>query len=135
MALITWSKEGFGTNVGMHDEEHRSIFGKLNTLHDTLGNGDRKAVGTHLDDLIDIVAKHFASEEVNLSKHNYHAFEAHKREHDKLVSTCLELQSKFRAGQAEVTPETTAFLRDWLIGHIPVIDRSYGPFLNSKGLS
>lgn len=135
MSLITWTKEQFGTNVGMHDEEHRTIFGKLNTLHDTVAAGDRKAIGAQFDELVDIVAKHFASEEGNLSKHGYQSKEAHKAEHDKLVKTCLDLQAKFRAGQTEITQETTSFVRDWLVHHVPTIDRSYGPFLNSKGVS
>jgi hemerythrin len=135
MSLITWTKEQFGTNVGMHDEEHRSIFTSLNSLHETVAKGDRKAVGAKFDELVDIVAKHFASEEQNMTTHGYQAKDAHKAEHDKLVKTCLDLQAKFRAGQTEITPETTGFVKDWLTQHIPVIDRTYGPFFNSKGVS
>lgn len=134
MSLITWTKEQFGTNVGVHDEEHKAIFGSLNALHEAAGKGDRKAVGAQFDHLVDIVAKHFASEETSMTKHGYQAKEAHKAEHDKLVKTCLDLQAKFRAGQTEITQETTAFVRDWLTQHIPHTDRTYGPFLNSKGM-
>jgi hemerythrin len=135
MSLITWTKEQFGTNVGVHDEEHKAIFGSLNALHEVAAKGDRKAVGAQFDQLVDIVAKHFASEENSMSKHGYQAKETHKAEHDKLVKTCLDLQAKFRAGQTEITQETTAFVRDWLTQHIPQIDRTYGPLFNSKGMS
>ena len=135
MSLMTWTKEQYGTNVGMHDEEHRTIFGSLNGLHEACAKGDRAAIGSKFDELVDIVAKHFASEEASMAKHGYQARDAHKQEHDKLVKTCLDLQSKFKAGQTEITQETTSFVRDWLNQHIPQIDRSYGPFLNSKGMS
>jgi hemerythrin len=135
MSFITWSKEQFGTNVGVHDEEHKTIFGKLNTLHEAVSKEDRSAVGSHFDELVDIVAKHFASEEDSMAKHGYEAADQHKQEHDELVQTCLDLQSRFKSGQTEITEETTVFVREWLLKHVPVVDRSYGPFLNSKGMT
>jgi hemerythrin len=38
-------------------------------------------------------------------------------------------------GDAEITGETAAFVVDWLTNHIPKIDKSYGPFLNEKGVA
>lgn len=135
MSLITWTQEQFGTNVSKHDQEHQTLFGMLNALHTTVAGGDCKAVGEQLDGLIAFVAKHFASEEENLSKHGFANLGSHKAEHDKLVATCLDLQKKFHAGQAEITPQTTTFVKDWLVKHVPTIDRQYGPFLNGKGIA
>jgi len=134
MALITWTREQFGTNVSVHDQEHQSLFERLNNLDSTLASGDRGAIGAALDSLIDVVAKHFASEEANMQKIGYAGLAAHKAAHDKLVETCVDLQKKFHAGEAEVTPETTAFVRDWLYNHIPSIDKAYGPHMNGKGI-
>jgi hemerythrin len=47
------------------------------------------------------------------------------------VATCADLQKKFHAGQADVTQETTAFVKDWLVNHIPKIDKPYGPCLSA----
>lgn len=135
MSLITWTKEQFGTNVSAHDVEHQNIFKLLNTLHDTVPSSDRSAIGKHLDALIAYVAEHFGAEEKNMAKAEYAAIAKHKEEHDKLVQVCLDLQTKFKAGQAEVTQQTTEFLRDWLQTHIPTIDRAYGPAMNSKGIA
>ncbi len=135
MSLITWTKEQFATNVSAHDAEHQEIFRLVNALGDAVGSGDRAAVGQQLDALIACVAGHFASEEANFVKYAYPALEAHKAEHDKLVATCLDLQKKFHAGQAEITDDTAAFIVGWLTSHIPNIDRKYGPFLNEKGVA
>jgi hemerythrin len=136
MALITWTKEQFGTNVSTHDQEHQTIFQMLNDLHDTVaGGGDRAAVGAKLDGLIGFVAKHFQSEETNMQKFDYPSYTAHKKEHDDLVAVCLDVQKKFHAGQVELTGDTTAFVKDWLVRHIPNVDKGYGPFLNSKGVN
>ena len=40
MALITWTAEQFGTGV-KHDDEHKVLFGMLNTLHDAAAANDR----------------------------------------------------------------------------------------------
>jgi hemerythrin len=135
MSLITWTKEQFATNVSLHDKEHQTLFDLLNRLHTAVATGNRAITGPALDSLIDFVAKHFASEERNMSKTGYAGYAAHKAEHDKLVETCLDLQKKFRAGQANITAETTAFVKDWLVKHIPNVDKAYGPHLNSKGVA
>ncbi|HXY57348.1 MAG TPA: bacteriohemerythrin [Methylocystis sp.] len=135
MSLITWTAEQFATNVAAHDAEHKDIFSKVNALGDAVGSGDRGAVGNALDTLIATVAEHFASEEANFSKYDYPDSASHKAEHDKLVATCLDLQKKFHAGEAEVTGETASFVVGWLTNHIPNIDKLYGPFLNAKGVA
>lgn len=135
MSLITWTADKFATNVSAHDAEHKDIFNKVNALGDAVGSGDRGAVGKALDALIGTVAEHFASEEANFSKYDYPDTASHKAEHDKLVATCLDLQKKFHAGEAEVTGETAGFVVGWLTDHIPNIDKNYGPFLNSKGVA
>lgn len=131
MSLIEWSAGQFGTGVSQHDEEHKHLFGLLNQLHQQVSRNDRPAVGKALDELIAYVAKHFASEEQNMRAAGYAALPEHKREHDALVTTCVDLQKQFHAGAAEITGETTAFLRDWLFKHIPKIDRAYGTVLSA----
>ncbi len=135
MALITWTKEGFGINVTEADQQHQTIFDMLNTLDETASGGDRKAVGEQLDAIIGFVAKHFAMEEDLMQKYGYPEYAAHKALHDDLVQTCLGLQKKFHSGEAEVTSETTSFVADWLKNHIPNVDKLYGPFFNEKGVS
>ncbi len=135
MALITWTAEEFGTNISVADEQHQNIFSLLNQLDDAVKSGDRSATGSILDELINVVVDHFKTEEDLMQQHGYPNFAAHKDAHDKLVATCADLQKKFHAGEAEVTPETTQFVKDWLVNHIPKIDFDYGPFLNDKGVN
>ena len=132
MSLINWTPEEFGTSVSQHDEEHKHLFGLLNSLHASVAKGERGTIGKALDGLIAFVAEHFSSEEENMRKANYAALDQYRQEHEKLVKTCVNLQQQFRAGQAEITEETTAFLRDWLKQHIPQVDRKYGPTLSAN---
>ncbi len=126
MALITWTVEQYGTDVGFADEEHQVLFGKLNRLYDLATSGaDRSAIGDQLDDLISYVVDHFAHEEREMQAKGFSGLEAHKAEHDALVATCADLQKKFHAGEAEVTDEVGQMVKGWLDSHIPTFDRAY----------
>ena len=132
MALITWTASQYGTNVGFADEEHQILFGKLNKLYDlATGGADRSAIGAQLDDLIAYVVGHFAHEEKEMQATNYAGLAVHKAEHEKLIGVCGGLQTKFHAGEAEVTEEVGQMVKGWLDNHIPNFDKAYSEALNS----
>jgi hemerythrin len=135
MTLITWTKEQFGTNVSFADDQHKVLFGMLNDLHDAVPAGNRAAIGEKLDALVKYVVDHFAEEERNMIATAYPDYDAHKAEHTKLLETCGGVAAKFHAGELEITQDTTAFVKDWLVTHIPNVDKHYGPHLNSKGIN
>lgn len=131
MAFMTWTAAEFGTGVGVADEQHQVIFDMVNRLHDATGTGDKEAIGKVLDDLIDYVVMHFQTEEKLMQEKHYPDYAAHKKLHDALVDTCANLQKKVHAGEADVTQETAAFVKEWLVNHIPNIDKAYGPCLSA----
>ncbi len=132
MALITWTADQFGTNVGFADDEHKILFDKLNKLYDlATGGAERSAIGSQLDDLISYVVEHFAHEEKEMLAKGYANYERHKAEHDALVGICAGLQAKFHAGEAEVDEGVGQLVKGWLDSHIPTFDRAYADALNS----
>ena len=132
MALITWTASQFGTNVPFADEEHQILFGKLNKLYDSAtGGAARSAVGEQLDDLITYVVGHFAHEEKEMQAKSFDGYARHKDEHEKLIAVCADLQTKFHAGDAEVTEEVGQMVKGWLNSHIPTFDMAYASALNS----
>jgi hemerythrin len=130
MALITWTAAQYGTNVGFADDEHKTLFDKLNKVYDSAtGGAARSEVGAQLDDLIAYVVEHFAHEEREMQAKNYAGYTAHKAEHDALVGICGGLQAKFHAGEAEVTEEVGQMVKGWLDNHIPKFDMGYSAAL------
>lgn len=130
MALITWTASQYGTNVAFADDEHQTLFGKLNKLYDlATGGAERSAVGAQLDELIAYVVEHFAHEEREMKAKNFSGFEKHKAEHDALVGICAGLQTKFHAGEADVTEEVGQMVKGWLDSHIPNFDMAYSEVL------
>jgi hemerythrin len=132
MALITWTAEQYGTNVGFADDEHKVLFGLLNKLYDdATGGADRSVIGASLDALIAYVVDHFAHEEKEMDAKGYAGLAAHKAEHVALVGICADLQKKFHAGEADVTDAVGQMVKGWLDSHIPTFDKAYAGALNS----
>ncbi|AEG01531.1 bacteriohemerythrin [Methylomonas methanica] len=130
MALITWTAEQYGTNVGFADQEHQTLFGLLNKLYDdATGGAGRDVIGASLDALIAYVVDHFAHEEKEMVAKGFGGYERHKAEHDALVGICADLQKKFHAGEADVTDEVGQMVKGWLDSHIPTFDKAYSSAL------
>ena len=130
MALITWTAEQYGTDVGFADQEHKVLFDLLNKLYDdATGGAARETIGASLDALIAYVVEHFAHEEREMQAKGFGGYARHKEEHDALVGICADLQKKFHAGQADVTDEVGQMVKGWLDSHIPQYDRSYASAL------
>lgn len=130
MALITWTAAQYGTNVGFADQEHQTLFDLLNKLYDeATGGAARATIGASLDALIAYVVDHFAHEEKEMQAKGFAGFDRHKAEHDKLVGICAGLQTKFHAGEAEVTDEVGQMVKSWLDSHIPTFDMAYSDAL------
>ncbi len=130
MALITWTAAQYGTNVGFADQEHQTLFGLLNKLYDeATGGAARSTIGASLDALIAYVVDHFAHEEKEMQAKGFAGYERHKAEHDKLVGICAGLQTKFHAGEAEVTEDVGQMVKSWLDSHIPTFDMAYSDAL------
>ncbi|MEI6067313.1 MAG: bacteriohemerythrin [Methylococcaceae bacterium] len=132
MALITWTAAQYGTDVAFADDEHKILFDKLNKLYDlATGGAARSAIGAQLDDLIAYVVGHFAHEEKEMLAKGYAGYERHKAEHVALIGICGGLQTKFHAGEADVTEEVGQMVKGWLDSHIPTFDKAYAEALNS----
>ena len=132
MALITWTAAQYGTDVAFADDEHKILFDKLNKLYDlAISGAARSAIGSQLDDLIAYVVGHFAHEEKEMLAKNYAGYDRHKAEHVALIGICGDLQTKFHAGQAEVTEDVGQLVKGWLDNHIPTFDKAYAEALNS----
>jgi hemerythrin len=127
---MKWTEEEYGTTVDICDQQHQELFNRINTLNDAVVDGERGAIGSRLDNLIDYVVEHFKTEERMMEEKSFNGLAKHREEHENLVSTCADLQKKFHSNEAEVEEETMVFLKNWLNQHIPVIDRTYGPVLN-----
>jgi hemerythrin len=135
MALIEWSP-AYGVKVKKFDEQHKKLVDLINQLHDAMKSGQGNTmIGIVLQSLIAYTSTHFAEEIKMMQANAYPDLAKHQAEHEKFVKQVVEFQQKFQDGSAMLSMTILSFLKEWLVKHIQVEDKKYGPFLNAKGIS
>lgn len=134
-AYMEW-KDIFSVNVKEFDEQHKKLIEMINELHDAIKKGQgRVAIAAVMEGMIDYALTHFANEERYMYLFHFPGYNEHKLEHDAFVDKVVDFQKMM--GHEEnpaFSLEIMEFLENWLVKHIQVIDRRYGPFLNTKGI-
>lgn len=131
---MTWS-ENLSVGIQEMDFQHKRLVDLINQLHDAMKCGEGpEELHSVIFSLVQYTKTHFADEEDLMQSVGFPTLVAHKLQHENLTRQVMELMKKFQAGQSNMTVQTLAFLKDWLVNHIQVADRAYGCYLNRKGM-
>jgi hemerythrin len=132
---MTWT-DAMSVGVKALDDDHKKLVGMVNELHDgILAGHSKEALGPVLDRLVNYTKVHFSREEELFAQTKYPDAVSHKKEHDELIKKALDLQQRYKGGATSMLSlETMSFLKSWLNHHIQGVDKSYAPYLNSKGI-
>jgi hemerythrin-like metal-binding protein len=129
MKDLIWG-ETLSVQVKEIDEDHRRLVDLFNILNHSVAEGDGldyiKAV---LEELISCTIWHFKHEERLMLKYGYEGYLEHKTEHDELIDSVKELQTKFIQDGQMLTSDEIEFLEHWLTGHILSTDMDLGSYL------
>jgi hemerythrin-like metal-binding protein len=129
MAHFSWD-DSIALGIPTIDAQHKALFGWINTLNDSLKNGDgSEAVGEVIWKLISYVTEHFGEEERLMLSYGYPGLAAHRKEHDAFVARLREIQISFNNGN-KMGESVLDFLIDWLVCHIKGTDQGYNRFIN-----
>lgn len=135
MAFINWTDK-YSVGIKDIDNQHLKLVEILNELHEAMKAGKGKdIIYSTIGKLVDYTIYHFSLEENYLSKYSYPEYKKHKDAHQEFVVKIKEYQANISNGTTPVTIELIGFLRDWVLKHVQGMDKNYGPYLNSKGLS
>ncbi len=133
--LIQWS-DALATGIAIFDGQHRKLVEMVNRLYAALRAGkSQEVLKSILDELVAYTRTHFGEEERLMQLHRYPELEAHRQAHANLMSRVEDFVTRYQAGSVSLGVDLMSFLKSWLLDHIQKIDRRYGPFLQSKGLS
>ena len=131
METFEWD-DSIALGIASIDEQHKALFGWLNSLNDAIRNGEgSEAVGNVISNLITYVTEHFNEEERMMLSCSYPGLPAHRNEHDKFVSRLQEIQVDFIDGH-ELGNNMLEFLVDWLVRHIKGTDQGYNQFIRHQ---
>ena len=131
MSIFEWDNS-IALGIPTIDEQHKALFGWVNTLDEAIKNGDgSEAVGEIIWKLITYVTEHFTEEERLMLSYSYPGLAAHRKEHDQFVSRLREIQVSFIDGH-EMGVQVLDFMVDWLVCHIKGTDQGYSRFIEQQ---
>ena len=133
MRLFPW-EERYAVHVAVIDEQHKQIFKEINTLIPLLDTKPNLAtLEGVVDDLIDYVAKHFATEERFLRPHP--DFAEHQAKHQAFAAQARDFDRQlFTLQPEEIAVNLFIFLGSWLRNHILSEDQAYFDYLRRNSL-
>jgi len=137
--FIPW-EERFAIGIPLIDDQHKELLNLANSLHETcrqgiefVPDGFRKATSA----AVEYVKVHFSTEEKIMERVGYPKIGEHKAEHHQFVQQVLAEIKNFEEGKAFVPHRFVAFLKDWTLSHIALMDKKMADYvldLARKGL-
>jgi len=131
--MLYW-QEDYSVNVQKLDKQHRRLFSIASKLLADVESGQGETVVAEaLDHLLGYTMHHFTEEEALLARYGYGESDRHCEHHRKLMAQVRDFVEDFQKSKV-TSSELLDFLHKWIVAHILLDDRKYGPFLNSKGV-
>lgn len=132
--FVEWRDE-YSVGIERIDNDHKKLIQLINDLetavHYNAGDEfERKA----LEELVAYTQTHFKLEEELMQEHDYPDFEAHKGQHDQMISNVEVYMRDYENNGHKVLGGIAEQLKLWLIQHINGTDQKYAPYLHSKGV-
>ena len=130
--FIEWDSS-FNTGVVTFDKQHLKLVEIVNRIYQAIKeNRTQNELETILNELVDYTVYHFDSEENAFKKFNYKDYEKHRNIHEALKGQVLKFMNDYKSGKTNIGFNLMEFLKSWLLNHIKVEDKKYGPVLKGK---
>lgn len=132
--MTRWNDE---LNLGLEeiDNQHRALFGKLETLLDACisGRAAEEVIGM-LAFLDDYVVVHFRTEEELQERFGYPGLPFHRQQHEQFRQRLALLKEEMtKEGKgSDVALQVNEMLVDWLRNHILTVDKEATLFLSDR---
>lgn len=113
------------------DDEHQATAAGIRKLESTLAPSAYRAGLTEaaLGDLIDMIKTHFVNEEAWMREIEYPGFQAHRRQHEKLMAVLNEFLEEFKTKPTlDHGEKIHGLANDWLSHHTAHSDSVAGKY-------
>ena len=115
------------------DKQHKKLFQMINEFYNSMATNQTNAgIQKLIGEMKAYAYKHFTYEESVMKIKKYPRIENHQKSHKKFVDKVNELETKLKGGGIIMATDITKFLKDWLINHILMEDKSYANYFKSN---
>ena len=125
--LVKWSST-FSVGVKIIDDQHRGLLDLVNDLFNHV-SGDEEAEHAYFSQIVQqtvqYIKTHFSTEEKIMIHTKFPGYAEHKKIHDTFVLAVIEQIRNYEAGRRLMLSDFTRFLKEWILAHIAIVDKSY----------
>lgn len=134
MEKITW-QESYSVGVKSFDAQHKKLFAILNDLQEKLSKDSDPDLESVIFDLKAYVKFHFGEEEKYFTRFGYKNKESHIEQHRAYAEKINDLHARLLREDRAAAGELIAFVTDWIMNHIKIVDKEYSEFFQKNGLT
>ncbi len=132
--LIKWSNL-YSVGYQEIDGQHQNLVGIINELYAAFTEAKADAVIKDiLEKMIDYTGYHFGTEEKYFDKYKYPQSPEHIVEHQNFVQKVSLFFSEYKNGSVTLSYDVMNFLKEWLLNHIKISDKTFGQYYSDKGI-
>lgn len=137
MDIMAWTDD-YAIQIPAIDSEHRLLLTMLNDverLAEQPSPLQTSLVSAALDNLVNAVKRHFASEEQFLAAIGFPDLDRHRTEHAQLGNQMDRFCRTVKRGEQQIDERLLLFLRDWYLRHIILHDSRIGSYCREHGIT
>lgn len=134
MASLIWN-QACTVGVQAMDDQHGILLDALNELRMALLQGrECSQVRGMLSRTVELMRMHLESEDRLLALYGFPGLAEHRAEKQRLLGRLEQFNIRFEQRQTPAVYELVEFLRKWFTTHTTNDKRSYGQYLQSRGV-
>jgi hemerythrin len=127
---VTWS-ESYSMGIKVIDDQHKGLLDFVNDLFNhSSGREDeeREYFKKVIQQAVKYIKDHFNTEEKLMTATKFPGYAEHKKVHDEFTMTVIKSVKDFESGKRLVLEKFAYFLKDWVLGHVAVMDMQYAVY-------
>ena len=127
---VTWS-DRYSMGIKVIDDQHKGLLDFVNDLFNHASgkeDEEREYFKKVIQQAVNYIKEHFETEEKLMTATKYPGYAEHKKVHDEFTMTVLKTVKDFESGKRLVLEKFAYFLKNWVLGHVAVMDVKYAEY-------
>jgi len=132
--IVTWESK-YATEIEGIDAQHKALVDLINQLYKasmTRNESMDTVFRESMSHMVEYVRFHFSAENGLMGRIGYPNYNEHKKQHETLVKKIIDAAKSYEEGHIYAPNNFVRDLRDWVLSHIAISDKSYATFALEK---